>query len=131
MLHPAWTGGGFLPASKVTMPSSRLYVGNLPLEMTARELTAIFRQIGPVRSAQVMLDACTGRSRGFGFVDMERPGDVLRALELTSGQEVDGRKLAVVVMSAEDPEQLQQQYKGGPLRTLLEPPARKLPARIS
>jgi RNA recognition motif-containing protein len=71
-----------------------IYVGNLPFSMGDRELEALFTAHGEVQSAKVILDRETGRSRGFGFVEM--PDDVARgAIEALNGHSLDGRSLTV------------------------------------
>jgi RNA recognition motif-containing protein len=71
----------------------KLFVGNLPWSVGDAELTAIFAPYGEVQSARVVNDRDTGRSRGFGFVEIEAvAADVIRA---TDGKEVDGRNLRV------------------------------------
>lgn len=71
----------------------KLYVGNLPFAVTNESLHEAFSQFGKVVSAQVMIDRETGRSRGFGFVDMEDGGD--EAIAGLNGADFMGRKLTV------------------------------------
>ena len=68
----------------------KLYVGNLPWSTGEAELEELFAGIGEVRSANVITDRDTGRSRGFGFVEMS-DDDAKRAIEDLNGTEVDGR----------------------------------------
>lgn len=72
-----------------------LYVGNLPYSMNDQELNELFTQIGEVQSARVMSDRETGRSRGFGFVEMADNDAGHEAIEKLNGQDVDGRALVV------------------------------------
>jgi RNA recognition motif-containing protein len=72
-----------------------LYVGNLPYSMNDQELSDLFSEIGQVRSAKVMSDRETGRSRGFGFVEMEDDGAGREAIEKLNGQDCGGRALVV------------------------------------
>lgn len=72
----------------------KLYVGNLPWSVSDQELEHLFAGIGPVISANVITDRDTGRSRGFGFVEMERD-DAQRALSELNGHTVDSRQLRV------------------------------------
>ncbi|MFK7758619.1 MAG: RNA recognition motif domain-containing protein [Phycisphaerales bacterium] len=72
-----------------------LYVGNLPYSMNDQELNEIFSQIGDVQSAKVMSDRETGRSRGFGFVEMADSDAGHQAIEKLNGHEFDGRALVV------------------------------------
>jgi cold-inducible RNA-binding protein len=73
----------------------KLYVGNLPYNMTNGDLEGLFAQYGAVQSAQVIIDRDTGRSKGFGFVEMETDADAKKAIDALSGQEVGGRLLTV------------------------------------
>jgi len=72
----------------------KLFVGNLPWSVGDAELTEIFARHGEVQSARVISDRDTGRSRGFGFVEMEA-SDVGAVIQATDGYEVDGRNLRV------------------------------------
>jgi len=75
--------------------AKRLYVGNLPYSMGSQDLQGIFEQYGKVRSALVLSDRETGRSRGFGFVEMEEDNEALAAIEALDGQDYQGRRLTV------------------------------------
>lgn len=70
-----------------------LYVGNLPFDTTSDDLREAFGQYGTVSRAQVVSDRETGRSRGFGFVEMEDGGDA--AIDAMNGTEFQGRTLTV------------------------------------
>lgn len=72
-----------------------LYVGNLPYSMNDQELNDLFSQVGEVQSARVMNDRETGRSRGFGFVEMKNEEEGHEAIEKLNGQDCDGRSLVV------------------------------------
>lgn len=72
----------------------KLYVGNLPYSMTDSELEDLFAEVGQVQSAKVVMDRETGRSRGFGFVEMD-DADGREAIEKFHGQEFQGRGLVV------------------------------------
>lgn len=76
----------------------KLYVGNLPHASTEQELTDIFAAFGTVVSAKIILDRDTGRSRGFGFVEMGSKEEGEKAIEELNGKEIGGR--AVVVNEA-------------------------------
>jgi RNA recognition motif-containing protein len=78
----------------------RLYVGNLPWSVTSSDLQSMFAEYGPVQSAEVITDRNTGRSRGFGFVQMESDEATTAAIEGLNGKEVSGR--AVVVNEARE-----------------------------
>ncbi len=72
-----------------------IYVGNLPFSATDQLLQEHFGQHGAVSSARVILDRETGRSRGFGFVEMPDKGEAERAIEGTNGADFMGRPLRV------------------------------------
>ena len=76
------------------MSSMNIYVGNLPFSMGDRELEALFTPHGQVSSAKIILDRDTGRSRGFGFVEMS-DDDGRKAIEALNGHSLDGRDLTV------------------------------------
>ena len=73
--------------------AKKLYVGNLTFDATDAELTELFSQYGPVESAQIVTDRDTGRSRGFGFVEMGDGADA--AIAALNGQDFKGRNLTV------------------------------------
>ncbi|MFA5736725.1 MAG: RNA-binding protein [Candidatus Paceibacterota bacterium] len=75
--------------------ASKLYVGNLSYKTNDDELQQLFAQAGTVASARVIIDKMTGRSRGFGFVEMETEDGAGKAIEMFNGQEIEGRKLVV------------------------------------
>ena len=75
--------------------AQKLYVGNLPYELSSEELNEIFSEIGPVESAEVIYDRESGRSRGFGFVVMSEDEDAKDAIEEINGKDVKGRELVV------------------------------------
>jgi RNA recognition motif-containing protein len=75
--------------------AKKIYVGNLPWSTTSASLEALFSAHGGVRSAEVVSDRETGRSRGFGFVEMESDDACARAIQALNGAEVDGRPITV------------------------------------
>jgi RNA recognition motif-containing protein len=75
--------------------ATKLYVGGLPYSTTQDELRDAFSQAGAVASASVIMDKMTGRSRGFGFVEMENDADAQKAIEMWNGKDFNGRKLTV------------------------------------
>jgi RNA recognition motif-containing protein len=75
--------------------SKKIYVGNLPWSTTSATLETLFSAHGTVRSAEVISDRDTGRSRGFGFVEMDSDDACSKAIEALNGQEVDGRAITV------------------------------------
>ena len=72
-----------------------IYVGNLPYSTTDEDLKGLFAAHGEVASARVVVDRMTGRSKGFGFVEMADRTQAQQAIEALNGYEVDGRKLRV------------------------------------
>ena len=79
----------------VSAMAKRLYVGNLPYSATSDQLQELFEQYGRVKSAQVLSDRETGRSRGFGFVEMDNDAEADSAIESLDGQDFQGRNLTV------------------------------------
>ena len=77
--------------------SSNLYVGNLTFNTTTADLESLFGQHGEVKKAQVITDRDTGRSRGFGFVEMGSSEEATAAINSLNGKNVDGRDLTVNV----------------------------------
>lgn len=75
--------------------SMKLYVGNLSFNTTNQDLNELFGAIGTVESSNVIEDRETGRSRGFGFVEMTSEEDGQKAIAELNGKEVDGRQLKV------------------------------------
>jgi RNA recognition motif-containing protein len=75
--------------------AKNIYVGNLSWECTADDLLAMFEEHGAVTRAQVVTDRETGRSRGFGFVEMERDEEAQKAIDALNGQTHQGRALTV------------------------------------
>jgi RNA recognition motif-containing protein len=73
----------------------KLYVGNLAFQTSSEDLQELFAQAGTVESASVVEDRETGRSRGFGFVEMSSNEEGQKAIEQFNGQEVGGRALNV------------------------------------
>jgi cold-inducible RNA-binding protein len=73
----------------------KLYVGNLSYGMTDNDLQNLFEPHGTVQSAQVIKDRDTGRSKGFGFVEMDSGDQAQAAIDALNGQEINGRALTV------------------------------------
>lgn len=76
---------------------NKLYVGNLSYSMTDDDLGEQFSQFGNVQSAKVMSDRDTGRSKGFGFVEMSSAAEAQAAIDALNGKSVGGRPLVVNV----------------------------------
>ena len=75
--------------------SRKIYVGNLPWSTTSADLEALFSAHGAVQSAEVISDRETGRSRGFGFVEMQTDEGLQAAISALNGHEMNGRPLTV------------------------------------
>lgn len=73
----------------------QIYVGNLPWSYTSADLRALFEAHGAVVTANVVVERDTGRSRGFGFVEMSSDDEATAAIEALHGSDCDGRKLTV------------------------------------
>src|SRR5260370_25995509 len=88
-------GGCRLLQSRAGGPVPRIYVGNLAESVTRDDLRALFSKIGRVGGALVITDKATGRSRGFGFVEMVEVEDAINAAVYFSGTELAGRKIQI------------------------------------
>lgn len=75
--------------------AKKLFVGSLPWETTSDELGQLFAKSGQVVSAVVITDKATGRSRGFGFVEMEKDSEADAAIKEFNGYDLNGRKMVV------------------------------------
>ncbi len=73
----------------------KLFVGGLPYRTTQEELQSAFAQAGSVASATIILDRATGRSKGFGFVEMGSDAEAQAAIEMWNGKDFGGRTLTV------------------------------------
>lgn len=73
----------------------KLYVGNLSFNTSTQDLSDLFSEVGTVQSANIIEDRETGRSRGFGFVEMSSKSEGENAIAQLNGKEVDGRELKV------------------------------------
>ncbi len=82
--------------------ANKLYVGNLSYSTTEDSLRDLFTQYGEVLSARVITDRMTGRSRGFGFVEMSSADAAEAAISATDGMELDGRRLRVNIAQERD-----------------------------
>jgi RNA recognition motif-containing protein len=75
--------------------SSKIYVGGLPYATTDAQLQDLFAAHGAVESARVITDKFTGRSRGFGFVEMSNADEAQKAIQALNGTDFEGRNLTV------------------------------------
>ena len=83
--------------------STKLYVGGIPYTSTEASLRDAFAQAGNVVSASIIIDRMTGRSKGFGFVEMESEEAAQKAIDMWNGQDFEGRKLTVNVARPLEP----------------------------
>jgi cold-inducible RNA-binding protein len=82
--------------------NTKLFVGSLPYSFTSQQLEELFAQVGQVVSATVISDKFTGRSKGFGFVEMSTEEEMQKALAL-NGSDVEGRALVVNEARPQEP----------------------------
>lgn len=75
--------------------NNKLYVGGLPYSVTETQLEEVFAAHGTVESARVITDRMSGRSRGFGFVEMSSPEEAEEAMQKLNGTDLEGRSLTV------------------------------------
>ena len=87
--------GGRQPSDRSILVGSKLYVGNLSYNTTSSDLEQLFSQHGTVQSAEVIADRDSGRSKGFGFVQMSNDDEAQAAIAAVNGQQHDGRTLTV------------------------------------
>ncbi|TET06599.1 RNA-binding protein [Candidatus Dependentiae bacterium] len=72
-----------------------IYVGNLSYSTREENLQALFEQFGPVKSVKIIIDKFTGKSKGFGFVEMESEDDAKQAIESLNDTEFEGNRLRI------------------------------------
>lgn len=75
--------------------AKKLYVGGIPYTTTQDALASAFSKAGTVESATIIIDKMTGRSKGFGFVEMANDDEAQKAIDMWNGQDFEGRKLTV------------------------------------
>lgn len=93
--------------------AKKLYVGNLPYTLKDADLNQLFAQAGAVESAVIINDKATGRSKGFGFVEMSADEEATKAIEMFDGQELEGRKLTVNEARPMQPREDRGGFRGG------------------
>ncbi len=91
----------------------KLYVGNLSFSVTDDQLREHFAQAGTVESAQVIMDRFSGRSKGFGFVEMSTDDEAAQAISRLNGQDLGGRALTVSEARPKEPREGGGGYGGG------------------
>lgn len=79
----------------IVIMAKKLYVGGLPYKTTNDELKSLFEGAGAVSSATIIMDKMTGRSKGFGFVEMVNDADAETAISMFNGKDYEGRNLTV------------------------------------
>ena len=84
-----------IPSHRRTTLGKKLYCGNLSFDVSNSKLEQLFSQFGVVESAQVIEDRETGRSKGFGFVEMGSPDEAAAAIDGLDGKDFEGRALKV------------------------------------
>lgn len=103
--------------------AKKLYVGGLSYDTTEGTLKEMFSQAGTVESAAVITDRVSGRSKGFGFVEMSSDEEAKKAIEMLNGKELDGRNITVSEARPRDPNSRQGGFDrgnrgfGGPRRS--------------
>jgi RNA recognition motif-containing protein len=91
----------------------KIYVGNLSFNVDSDQLTNVFAEFGSVASANVIMDRDTGRSKGFGFVEMATDGEAMTAIEKLNGMELSGRAMNISEAKPQEP----RTGGGGPRRS--------------
>ncbi len=89
---------------------NKIYVGGLPFSTTEGQLQEMFSAHGTVESARVITDKFTGKSRGFGFVEMSSGGEAQKAIEALNGTDIEGRSLTV---NEAKPQEKRSDFGGG------------------
>ncbi|TAH01015.1 MAG: RNA-binding protein [Sphingobacteriales bacterium] len=93
--------------------AKKLYVGNLPFSCTDADLSQAFTQFGNVASARVVTDRETGRSKGFGFVEMSNDEEAKKAIAELDQAEVDGRTISVAEAKPREQRPERKSFGGG------------------
>ena len=91
----------------------KLYVGNLPYDTADNDLANMFQPHGTVQTAQVIMDRDTGRSKGFGFVEMNTGEEAQAAIQALDGKDVNGRSLKVNEAKPREERRDSQHRSGG------------------
>lgn len=91
----------------------KLYVGNLPFSATDQILNDTFSQCGTVESSKIIMDRDTGRSKGFGFVEMSTEAEALDAISKFNGADYDGRAMTVNEAKPMAPRENRGSFGGG------------------
>jgi len=81
---------------------NKVYIGNLPFSTQEETLNQLFSEAGNVESVKIITDPHSGRSKGFGFVEMDSEESAAKAVELLNGKELDGRQVKVDIARARE-----------------------------
>jgi RNA recognition motif-containing protein len=92
---------------------AKLYVGNLPYSVREEQLQDLFSRHGSVVSVRIITDKFTGRSKGFGFVEMSSDEEAAKAIQATNGNDFEGRALVVSEARPQQPRSPQGFRSGG------------------
>ena len=87
-----------------------IYVGNLPYGINRDQLRDVFAAYGEVAAARIVTDRETGRSKGFGFVEMNNDEEAKKAIEALNGNDIGGRKAVVNEARPREPRQFQKRF---------------------
>ena len=93
--------------------AKKLYVGGLPYSTTDDQLKEMFAQAGTVESATIIMDRVSGRSKGFGFVEMSSEEEAAKAIEMFNGKDMEGRNLNVAEARPMEPRAPRRDFGGG------------------
>ncbi len=93
--------------------AKKLYVGGIPYSTTEADLKAVFGEMGEVTSAVIIIDKMTGRSKGFGFVEMANDADADKAITDMNGKDFQGRSLTVNEARPLEERAPRREYSGG------------------
>jgi RNA recognition motif-containing protein len=108
---------------------SKVFVGNLPFEADDQDLHEIFSQAGNVVAARIVTDRYTGRSKGFGFVDMATNADAQSAIDKFNGAEFNGRPITVSLAQPKKAEEAPRRSREQPVQN--EHSSRSAPGRLT
>src|SRR3990167_3127942 len=93
--------------------TTKLYVGGIPYTSTEASIGEAFSKAGTVVSTAIIIDRMTGRSKGFGFVEMATEEEANKAIEMFDGQDFDGRKLTVNIARPMEERPPRRSFGGG------------------
>ena len=88
-----------------------IFVGGIPWALSEEEIKEQFEKFGTVASARIITDKRTGRSKGYGFIEMPDDEEAKKAIEALNGSEMNGRKIGVTVSEERKPREERDNYK--------------------